>query len=1067
MNTPALPADRLRAIRASAGSGKTYELTTRYLQVLLQDGAVDTILATTFTRKAAGEILGRVLKRLAEAAADEARARDLARDLDEPNLDAAACRGWLRQLSGALHRVSISTLDSFFSRLFHSFPYEAGLPAEAVLLEGDSPAAAELRLEALRQLLAEGEAEELIRMLDQLHGGTAQRSLVQALDELVTELYEVYRQAPREAWSRITAPETPSATQVQASLAALAELSQTHSNGHWRNALRSNLEAGLREDWAGLCGQGILGALLAGKDSYYRIPITPEVKALYAPLLWRAEAELLGTLARRTEATRELLERFDHHYAALRHRHRVLLFSDVPHALTQVVETRSLDEIAYRTDSRITHLLLDEFQDTSPEQWRILKPFALETVRAAGKEQAGSFFGVGDVKQAIYGWRGGCAEIFDQLDRDLAGLEWQGRHKSWRSSQVVLDAVNQVFSTLTGNSALVPAQEAAATTWQERFAAHAAQKQLSGYVELSTSPAAGAGVGPDADEESDPGAEELPGGHEAWVARRIQELAAAHPSASIGVLVRKNDTVRRLLFRLNQAGVDASGEGGSPVVDDPAVEVILAALTLADHPGDTAAAFHLTASPQARALGLGDTEAPNPGAVARQVRLRLLTEGYAATLADWAQRLAPHCDARGARRLLQLVELAETFEARAGLRPSEFVRYATTTAVEEPSPARVRVMSIHKAKGLEFDLVVLPELHGLIARKYPKLLVERPQPTAPIQAIYRYPDKQLRALRPALEESYRRQQRAEVEESLCLLYVAMTRARHALYMFVPPLKPDTKGGFRSPSFSHTGILRAALAAEVPEDATGAQVLATLGDPNWTMPAATPAAETQPPASPPQVSLARTGGRRSWVDVVPSAFERDGRVRAERLLALGASSSLAYGTLIHAWLAAIGWLEDGIPSETELLRVGEDAVRRTHGPGVLEVKAELPNFYGMLADPSVRRTLSRPEEPGRLELWREKAFAVRLGTELVHGVFDRVALRYDGGRLVQAHLIDFKTDAVTLESLTSRVSIYRPQLEIYLRALGTMLPLEPAQLTGRLLFVSTGMTADFPLPADPE
>ena len=70
--------------------------------------------------------------------------------------------------------------------------------------------------------------------------------------------------------------------------------------------------------------------------------------------------------------------------------------------------------MAYRLDARVAHLLLDEFQDTSPPQWRVLRPFARQVVDG-GRRQ--SFFCVGDVKQAIYGWRGGVAEIFEAIDR--------------------------------------------------------------------------------------------------------------------------------------------------------------------------------------------------------------------------------------------------------------------------------------------------------------------------------------------------------------------------------------------------------------------------------------------------------------------------------------------------------------------------------------------------------------------------------------------------------------------------------------------------------------------------
>src|SRR5262245_45631589 len=112
-----------QVIRASAGSGKTHQLTNRYLRLLAAGVEPDTILATTFTRKAAAEILDRVLERLAKAAGDPESAQKLTKQIQlnpakMPNF-AALLRGMLR----SLHRVRIGTLDSFYIALANSFGF--------------------------------------------------------------------------------------------------------------------------------------------------------------------------------------------------------------------------------------------------------------------------------------------------------------------------------------------------------------------------------------------------------------------------------------------------------------------------------------------------------------------------------------------------------------------------------------------------------------------------------------------------------------------------------------------------------------------------------------------------------------------------------------------------------------------------------------------------------------------------------------------------------------------------------------------------------------------------------
>lgn len=96
MTQPLLPNLPHQVVRASAGAGKTYQLTTRYLDLLVRREPPQQILATTFTRKAAGEVLGRVLGRLASACADPSQREQLAAALNQPELSQSDCLGMLR-----------------------------------------------------------------------------------------------------------------------------------------------------------------------------------------------------------------------------------------------------------------------------------------------------------------------------------------------------------------------------------------------------------------------------------------------------------------------------------------------------------------------------------------------------------------------------------------------------------------------------------------------------------------------------------------------------------------------------------------------------------------------------------------------------------------------------------------------------------------------------------------------------------------------------------------------------------------------------------------------------------
>ena len=123
-----------------------------------------------------------------------------------------------------------------------------------------------------------------------------------------------------------------------------------------------------------------------------------------------------------------------------------------------------------RLDARIDHVLLDEFQDTSRFQYRVLDPVMDEVIDESGTR---TFFCVGDVKQAIYGWRGGCRALFDLVEERLPAGSAVSLDRSWRSSPVVLDAVNRIF---TGVAETMPEAEDAATaeTWAHDFHPHEA-----------------------------------------------------------------------------------------------------------------------------------------------------------------------------------------------------------------------------------------------------------------------------------------------------------------------------------------------------------------------------------------------------------------------------------------------------------------------------------------------------------------------------------------------------------------------------------------------------------------
>jgi len=1052
-------------IRASAGTGKTYALTSRYLALLANDMQPTNILATTFTRKAAGEILDRVLKRLAVAVLAPEDARKLATDIKNEDLRSHHCQKMLKQLCDSLHRLSISTLDSFFSRVAQSFRHELGLPTNMRVVDEGDPLAVQLRQQAIDDLLADEDPIVLLDLLQRLHYDAPGRSVTQSIDDIITGLEETYYEAPNATlWQQYEYASPLEDKQVNALLEQLEGLLSADLPKSPLKSLAKHHAEILNEDWKSFLSAGLAAKVAAGEETYSRWVISPEVLDVISPLLEHARSSMIQQHARATQATFDLLSRFTAHYSELREQQHVLLFSDMPRRLARYLsnaDEQILMDLYYRLDQRVGHLLLDEFQDTSIQQWSILEPIAMEIRSWAGGER--SLFVVGDVKQAIYGWRGGCADIFEHIEGalDLPSEAIKSLNKSYRSAQPILDTVNQVFGSLDGNPALKKL-DPLPTEWQQRFEAHtSAHMDMPGYVELRTSPASVQG-----DEVDDP--DDLTAGHMGYAAQRIKAIVEQAPQASVGVLMRKNASVQQMidLLRSPEIGVHASGEGGVPLTDEPAVLAMLSAMQLADHPGNSAAAFHVVNSPLGEVLGLTAIKGAQVVEVSRQLRTQIATRGYVDLIMHWASLLAPQCDERAVQRLSQLVELADRYEPFATLRPTDFVRYVSYAVVEEPSPAPVRVMTVHKSKGLEFDVVVLCELDGLIARVGNNAVdVLRDSPTAPIEAVYRSSNETLRSLYPPLEEAWQQQRARRFDDDLCNLYVAMTRAANSLHLIIKPLQLTSTGKVSSKgltSATPAAVLRQSLSTLGGEESTaGEQVLYQHGNLNWPPENLPGDSDTVEEASKPyRVTPAVAGTGRTSRRVAPSGLEGGGVIRAADLLSLEADGARLRGSVIHAWFEQIDWLENGaaMPDEETLRAIALQVAPSLDTPSL---EQWLKQYRQMLTQPVVREALNRPAVSANqsVSLWREHRFAVPHGKQLLQGIFDRVTVIYETDVPVQATILDFKTDSASPENIDELTEHYRPQIKAYQHALCHMLQLSADKVNAQLLFVSANMCVD--------
>jgi ATP-dependent exoDNAse (exonuclease V) beta subunit len=281
------------------------------------------------------------------------------------------------------------------------------------------------------------------------------------------------------------------------------------------------------------------------------------------------------------------------------------------------------------------------------------------------------------------------------------------------------------------------------------------------------------------------------------------------------------------------------------------------------------------------------------------------------------------------------------------------------------------------------------------------------------------------------------------------------------------------------------LLRAALAGAAR--AEPATVLYRHGDPQWyrssgdaqgkQVAVGKEATEVARPEI--SVSLAPLAGgrRRGWERARPSGLEGGTTVSLQHLLAPSRAAAFARGELVHAWMERVRWIEDGTPDQAQLLCVAQEVLADAPAANV-DVQAELARVTAQLASPLVAEMLSRRryEDPQRVgfsaavaqelsarrptaTVQNECGFAIRDGEQLLSGFIDRLVLLEDGGRVVAAEIIDFKTDAFDAQDpqqLSGKIAFYAPQLQAYRRAVAQMTKVPADHIVATLLFLEAGV-----------
>jgi ATP-dependent helicase/nuclease subunit A len=842
-------------VAAHAGSGKTRVLIDRVTRLLLGGTRPGAILCLTFTKAAAAEMANRLYKRLGEWSIlpDAELGRVLTELLgaapdDETRLRA---RRLFARVLDAEGRLRIQTIHAFCEALLKRFPLEASVPPHFAV--ADEGTAQELLDEARARLLVDaGRDEQLAAALDHVVASIDEGGFQEVMAELVTGRRRLHRflgdngndaEVAIDAVRRrlgVAADATRGgviaaniATLPTADLKRAAEaLDQGSTTDVERAAairawLTAPDRAGRIDDWfrVFLTSESAPRKTLITKGAQKADPGALNVLlAEQARVLDLREALNALGVAEATAALVRLGKALLDRYTEEKSRQALLDYDDLILLTRELLTERSASPwVLYKLDGGLDHILVDEAQDTSPEQWEVIGALAEEFFAGTGaRELVRTVFAVGDAKQSIFSFQGADPAAFAEMRGHFAQHVAEAAQEfrpvdlavSFRSAQAVLDAVDAIFRQPEARDGVVDGDASL------DHIAHRAG--AAGLVELW--PVVTAPEEDDADPwdapldyvgESSPPvtlARRIVDTVKGWLrdGERLASRGREIRAGDILILVRRRDAFFQEIVRLlKQADVPVAGADRMVLADQIAVMDLLALGDFALLPGDD---LNLATVLKGPLFGLDDDDLfalcyQRRGSLWQVLRARAAendkwrhaADALAALLAraDYTppfEFYSAVLDGDGRRRFLarlgteasdpidEFLALALSYERQHPPSLQGFLAWFARGGAEvkrdmEQGRDEVRVMTVHGAKGLEADIVFLPDTCGApTGRNDQRILWHDDVPPLPLWPVRASDDCALSAdaraeARAAREREYRR-----------LLYVATTRARDRLYI---------------------------------------------------------------------------------------------------------------------------------------------------------------------------------------------------------------------------------------------------------------------------------------------
>lgn len=412
-------------LEASAGSGKTFALTVRYIALLLQGNHPSKILALTFTNKAANEMKHRITDTFC-------------------NLDSSKCDGERNAICELLgiskeevlalrdkfmadflsSELKISTFDSFFATILRQFSLNLGLMPDFNSLNDNS---IDVKNEFKRLLNSNSMMSKVAKYL--YYTNSKENALFEKLALLSQTKFD-----------KLDAP-FPSTKNAMDRYNELCDVAlKLSSDSNYVKNFNKNLSL----------NEIVEKAVVKDIDKKYfnKVRDNAEFNAARDEFISALKEYYLALEKYEISQISYFVDLYKKAIANVNRRENSLSFADITNLVNELLTNKNnqdIDMLYFRLDAKIRHILIDEFQDTDIKQYEILEPLIAESLSGIGQSGVGSFFYVGDIKQSIYRFRGGQSGLFDKLKKDFSQIKTQSLDKNYRSDKKIVEYVNDKF----------------------------------------------------------------------------------------------------------------------------------------------------------------------------------------------------------------------------------------------------------------------------------------------------------------------------------------------------------------------------------------------------------------------------------------------------------------------------------------------------------------------------------------------------------------------------------------------------------------------------------------------